>query len=58
MSEEQHQKILKELEAKWLNKQFIDCDGEVHIVHDIMVDYREDSQHMNRVCDSVVILVS
>ena len=47
MTEEEHKKIVKELEEKYLGK--LSPNGEEII--DIHVDYRKTHQHMNRVED-------
>ena len=47
MSEEKHNRIVKELENKWKGK----LTHEGTEILDVYVDYREDHQYMNRVMD-------
>lgn len=52
MSEEEHEKIIKELKNKYLGKCLILKDGTTtDEIIDVAVDYREEAQHMNRVND-------
>ena len=47
LTQDEHSKILKELEEKWLGNKTPD-DSEII---EIYVDYRKTHQHMNRVSD-------
>ena len=52
MSELEHEKIVKELENKYLGKCLVLKDGTTSgEIIEVAVDYRKDAQHMNRVHD-------
>lgn len=51
LTEEEHSRIINELAKRYVGKYILEPDGEYVMISNVLVDYKKNAQHMNRVVD-------